>query len=79
MREEGGEVETEEQVGVLPEAVAEVEVGCPGSVAPVAAAAVVASWPLPAAPTESGPAAASAERRSLTCTMSVFSRSVISL
>lgn len=44
----------EEQVEELPEAVAEVEAGLPGSVAPAAAA----SWLLPAAPTESGPAAA---------------------
>lgn len=51
----------EEQVEELPEAVAEVEAGLPGSVAPAAAAA---SWLLPAAPTESGPAAASAETRS---------------
>lgn len=50
----------EEQVEELPEAVAEVEVGLPGSVAPAAA---VASWLLPAAPTESDPAAASAETR----------------
>lgn len=47
-----------EQVEVLPEEVAEVEAGLPGS--PAAAA----SWLLPAAPTESGPAAASAETRS---------------
>lgn len=44
-----------EQVGALPEVAAEVEAGLPGLAAPAAA-----SWMLPAAPTESGPAAASA-------------------
>ena len=52
---------TVEQVKVFPEAVAGVEVGRPGFPAPAAAAA---SWLLPAAPTESGPAAASAGPRS---------------
>lgn len=51
----------EEQVEILPEVAAEVEVGLPDSAAPAAAAA---SWLLPAAPTESGPAAASAVPRS---------------
>lgn len=50
-----------EQVEVLREVVAEVEVGLPGSAAPAAAAA---SWLLPAAPTVSGLAAASAGTRS---------------
>lgn len=57
-----GEVGMEEQVEILPEVAAEVEVGLPDSAAPAAAAA---SWLLPAAPTESGPAAASAVPRSL--------------
>lgn len=56
-----GEVGMEEQVEILPEVAAEVEVGFPDSAAPAAAAA---SWLLPAAPTESGPAAASAVPRS---------------
>lgn len=55
-----GEVETGEQVEALPQAAAEVEAGFPGFAAPAAAD----SWPLPAAPTESGPAAASAVPRS---------------
>lgn len=60
-----GEVETAEQVEALPEAVAEVEAGLPGSAVPVlAAAAAAASWLLPVAPIESGPAAASAGTRS---------------
>lgn len=50
-----------EQVEALPEVVAEVEVGLPGL---AAAAAAAASWLLPAAPIESGPAAASAGTRS---------------
>lgn len=54
-----GEVGMEEQVEILPEVAAEVEVGFPDSAAPAAA-----SWLLPAAPTESGPAAASAVPRS---------------
>jgi len=54
-REEGGEVEMVVRVEVLPEEVAEVEEELPGFDAPAAA-----SWLLPAAPTESGPAAASA-------------------
>lgn len=48
------------QVEALPEMVAEVEVGLPGSAVPAAAA----SWLLPVAPIESDPAAASAETRS---------------
>lgn len=55
-------VETVEQVEALPKVVAEVEAGLPGPAAPAADAA--ASWLLPAAPTKSGPAAASAEMRS---------------
>lgn len=51
-------METVVEVEALPEAVAEVEAGLPGS--PAAAA----SWLLPAAPIESGPAAASAGTRS---------------
>lgn len=47
-------METVEQVEALPE----VEAGRPGSAAPAA------SWLLPAAPVESGPAAASAGMRS---------------
>lgn len=53
-------METVEQVEALPEVVAEVEAGLPGSPAVAAAA----SWLLPAAPIESGPAAASAGTRS---------------
>lgn len=48
-----------EKAEELPEVVAEVEVGLPGSAGPAAA-----SWLLPAAPIESGPAAASAGKRS---------------
>lgn len=51
-----------EQVEALPEVVAGLEAGLPGLAAP--AVAVAASWLLPAAPKESGPAAASAEWRS---------------
>lgn len=46
---------------VLPEAVARVEAGLPGC---AGQAAAVARWLPPAAPTESGPAAASAGPRS---------------
>lgn len=49
-----------EQVEALPEVVAGVEAGLPGLAAPAADA----SWLLPAAPKECGPAAASAELRS---------------
>lgn len=52
-------METVEKMEALPEVVAEVEVGLPGSAVPAAA-----SWLLPAAPTESGLAAASAGTRS---------------
>lgn len=45
-------------------ALPEVEAGLPGSAAPLPAAAAVASRLLPAAPIESGPAAASAGTRS---------------
>lgn len=59
------------QVEALPEMVAEVEVGLPGSAVPAAAA----SWLLPVAPIESDPAAASAETRSFSVVVLVCSSS----
>lgn len=56
-------MEMVEQVEALPEELAGVKVGLPGCAAPAPAAAA-ASWLLPAAPTESAPAAASAGTRS---------------
>lgn len=50
-----------ELVEALPEVAVGLVAGLPGLAAP---AALVASWLLPAAPKESGPAAASAEWRS---------------
>lgn len=49
-----------EQVAAIPEVLAGVEAGLPGSAVPAA----VANWLLPAVPTESGPAAASTGTRS---------------